>query len=219
MPNEPVPHDPRKLRAADTDREHVAKILHDAMSEGRLTVGELDERLQTVYAAKTLGELEPVTSDLPAPSPLPAQHPQQSAADSRIGGTPTGSTSIAVMSRSDRNGSWVVPQQYNAVAIMGGVDLDLTQARFAAREVTITVFALMGGVDIVVPDDVEVHVGGVGIMGAFDDHTNRKHKKDEPERPLPQGAPTVRITGLALMGGVNVKRPKRKKKDREQLPE
>jgi hypothetical protein len=35
------------------------------MSEGRITMGELEERLNDVYAAKTLGELEPVTADLP----------------------------------------------------------------------------------------------------------------------------------------------------------
>jgi len=45
--------------------ERVAKILHDAMAEGRLTVSELEERLDKVYAAKTFGELEPLLRDLP----------------------------------------------------------------------------------------------------------------------------------------------------------
>jgi len=42
------------MRASDADRERVAKVLHEAMGEGRLTLAEVEERLQAVYAAKTL---------------------------------------------------------------------------------------------------------------------------------------------------------------------
>lgn len=217
MPNEPAHPEPKDLRAADADRERVAQILHDAVGEGRLTVTEADDRLKTVYAAKTLGELEPVTADLPVPSPM-STAPDAQVHDSRIGGTPDGSTAISIMGGAERRGNWVVPRQFNAVSIMGGVDLDLTQARFAARETTITVFALMAGVDIIVPDDVEVHVRGVGLMGAFEDMT-RKRKHDDSDQSPPPGAPIVIVNGVALMAGVEVKRPKRKKKDRKQLPD
>ena len=84
--------------------------------------------------------------------------------------------------------------------------LDLTQALFAAREVTITAVALMGGVDIVVPDDITVVVNGAGIMGAFEDNA---HVQGAP------GAPVVRINGVAVMGGVDVKRPKNRGANRD----
>ena len=42
-------------------------MLRDAAGEGRLTLAELDERLDAVYAAKTYADLEPLTRDLPAP--------------------------------------------------------------------------------------------------------------------------------------------------------
>jgi hypothetical protein len=216
VPNEPTPAEPKRLRASDADRERVAQVLHRALGEGRLTASELDERLGTVYNAKTLGELEPVTADLPVPAPAPEDR-VPAAQDSRIGGTPTSTTAIAVMGGADRDGRWVVPGQFNAVAVMGGVDLDLTQAQFASRDTTITVFTLMGGVDIVVPDDVEVHVNGAGLMGAFEDHT-RRGRQDGTRPAPPHGAPIVRINGLAIMGGVDVKRPTRKK-DRRSLPE
>ena len=58
----PEPH----LRAADADRAAVATVLGRHMSAGRLTVAEYDERLARVYAAKTYGELEELTADLPA---------------------------------------------------------------------------------------------------------------------------------------------------------
>ena len=56
------------LRASDAEREHHAELLREHAALGRLTVDELDERLDRVYAARTLGELAPVVADLPAPS-------------------------------------------------------------------------------------------------------------------------------------------------------
>jgi hypothetical protein len=53
------------MRASDDDREGVAGRLRDAHAEGRLTMEEFEERLDTTYAAKTLGELTVVTRDLP----------------------------------------------------------------------------------------------------------------------------------------------------------
>jgi hypothetical protein len=60
----PQPH----LRAADTDRAAVATVLGEHMSAGRLTLEEYDERLTRAYAARTFGELEELTADLPAAS-------------------------------------------------------------------------------------------------------------------------------------------------------
>jgi hypothetical protein len=53
------------LRAGNVDRERVVAQLNTAFSEGRLDVAELDERVAAAYAAKTLGELVPLTADLP----------------------------------------------------------------------------------------------------------------------------------------------------------
>jgi hypothetical protein len=55
------------LLASDAEREHHAELLREHAAQGRLTVDELDERLDRVYAARTRGELEPIVSDLPAP--------------------------------------------------------------------------------------------------------------------------------------------------------
>ena len=63
----PEPH----LRAADADRTAVATQLGDQMSAGRLTVAEYDERLARAYAARTYGELEELTADLPRPAVQP----------------------------------------------------------------------------------------------------------------------------------------------------
>ena len=67
------------LRASDAEREHHAELLREHAAQGRLTVDELDERLDRVYAARTLGELVPVVADLPAPAPSPRERPRDRA--------------------------------------------------------------------------------------------------------------------------------------------
>ncbi len=205
MSDELVPADQSHLRASDADRERIAQVLHKATAEGRLDIHELDERLGAVYAAKTYGELVPITADLVLSGlPQAAVAPQyQSAVDNRVGGQPGSSVSVAFWSGVNRKGQWVVPRMHQAVAVLGGIEIDLTHARFAEAEVTISCFAFWGGVEIRVPDDINVNVDGFGFMGAFEDRA--------PSRRHIPGAPTVRITGLAIMGGVEVKGPKKKK--------
>jgi hypothetical protein len=204
--NPPLPADRRHLRVSDADRDQAAEVLKEAAGQGRLTLDELDERLDHVYAAKTYADLETVTRDLPATGAVP---PAPAATggfhDGRVGGTPGSKISVAIMSEARRSGQWVVPSVYVAVAFMGGVVLDLRQARFSEREVTIHAYAWMGGVNIIVPEDIEVDVSGIAFMGGFD------HRASGPGAP---GAPRVKIIGFAFMGGVDVKRKPPKKRER-----
>jgi hypothetical protein len=198
MTDQPGPADPRQMRAADTDRDHTAEVLRRAAAEGRITFEELDERIGQAYAAKTFADLEALTRDLPgagARAPVPAtpryQPPEVPA------GTPAPSFSVAILSGAQRAGPWLVPPSYTAVAILGGVELDLRHARFTAAEVTIRAFSLLGSITITVPEDMDVDVSGIGVMGAFD------HRASWPGVP---GAPRLRVIGFAMLGGVEVQR-------------
>ncbi|MEV6901344.1 DUF1707 domain-containing protein [Amycolatopsis sp. NPDC051372] len=208
------------MRASDADREQVAQVLHQALSEGRITITELEERLSTVYAAKTIGELKPVTRDLPIgaspttpAAPSSALQPATSRAlglpDNRIGGHPGSNVSIGVLSGAVRKGSWVLPPQHTSVAFWGGAEIDLRSARFADKQSTITAVAIMGGIEITVPDDINVDVTGLGLMGGF----VLEDKSGAP--PAPPTAPTLTINGLAFWGGVVVYRKKAKKDNRQ----
>jgi hypothetical protein len=79
---------------------------------------------------------------------------------------------------------------------MGGCDLDLRQAQIEHDEVAITVFTIMGGTEIYVPEGIEVDVGGAAIMGANDEHGS------DPA-PLP-GTPLIRLRMITLMGGADL---------------
>lgn len=203
--SEPPP-DASKMRAADTDRDRAAEMLRTAAAEGRITFEELDERVSQVYAAKTFGDLRAVTHDLPGPGvtpPVPALRP--TALPDIAPGAAGPSASVAIMCGARRAGPWVVPPAYHAVAIMGAVELDLRQATFAAEEVTIRAFCLMGGITITVSEQVAVDVAGLGVMGGFDPSASMTGSP---------GAPRVRVVGCACMGGVAVRR----RPARDELP-
>jgi hypothetical protein len=193
------PADHSLMRVSDSDRERAADVLREAAGHGRITMDELDERLELTYAAKTYADLAAVTRDLPGPAQAP--NAVQPAMAGRIGGTPRSKFSVAIMSGARRMGRWVVPRNYVGVAVMGGIELDLREAQFSEPEVTIHAYTLMGGIEITVPEDVDVDVSGVAFMGGFD------HNASGPGVP---GAPRVRIIGFALMGGVDVRRKPQK---------
>ena len=194
-----------ELRASNADRERVAEILRTAAAEGRIDLDELDERLGAAYAAKTYADLVPLTRDLPV-----AAHPgPPMAVDNRIGGAPTSSGGVAVMGGFHRKGRWVVPPLFVGFAFWGGGELDLREARFAEAEVEIRLFAVMGGFEVIVPEDAEVIINGVGIMGGFDDRA---------AGPGVPGGPRIKVTGLAFWGGVDVKRlPPKEEVERRKL--
>ncbi|HUN35982.1 MAG TPA: DUF1707 domain-containing protein [Trebonia sp.] len=214
----PVPSDkagPGGMRASDSDRERVAEALREAAAEGRLDLEELNDRLDLVFAAKTYAELEPITADLPTMSPNRGTRPEtrpDSSGINRYGGEASEHVAVAIMGGFSRKGSWVVPPVMSAVAIMGGGELDLRDARFSERVVTIHVTAIMGGIEITVPDDARVEVNGIGIMGGFDHSATGEGSAD---------GPTIIINGLAFWGGVEVKRrPSRSGKlERRTTPE
>ncbi len=198
--------DAPELRASDADRERVAEVLRDALAEGRLDMGEFEERLDATYRARTYGELAPITRDLPAgaaavtPRVPMTKDPAESGewAGRITGGEGSSSWAVAVMSGFQRKGRWTMPRRFNSFAFWGGGEIDLREADFADREVVVNCVAIMGGMNVVVPPGVEVIVRGIGIMGGFD-HSEEGVLGDP-------GAPRVIVTGFAFWGGVGVER-------------
>ncbi|MCW2765901.1 MAG: hypothetical protein JWO11_1860 [Nocardioides sp.] len=191
------PADPGQLRVSDEDRHRVAETLREAAGEGRLDLNELDQRLEAAYAAKTYAELVPITSDLPAhDGPTPAV--PGTGSPPVVG--PATQRHVAIMSGLDRSGEWMVPAHLKITAVMGGAELDLREATFAAREVVITINAFMGGARIIVGPHTNVVIEGVGFMGGYSGPSGLVSAE------LDGDSPTVRVRGLAVWGGVSVER-------------
>lgn len=196
-PLEPI--DPARQRISDADRERVAEMLREAAGDGRINLGELDERLDATYAAKTYAELVPITLDLPAHS----DHTPVAAAS----GTQVAITSerhLAILGGFDRGGQWVVPAEMSVVVVMGGAEIDMRDAQFSAREVVVNLHVVMGGVEVVVNPETNVIIEGTGIMGGFSGPNSRTPAE------LTRDSPTVRVTGFAIWGGVSIERKHRR---------
>jgi hypothetical protein len=177
--------DKPQLRASDAERDAVAEHLRAAAGEGRLTLDELTDRLEAAFGASTRAELEPLTADLPA-APAPA---------------PSGTGRrwiVAIMGGGRHRGRWRIASRCTVVNIMGGADLDLTEAIVEGPETEIRVFSLMGGSNIKVPEGVHVDLGGFALMGGND------LKLAGRAQPQP-GAPSVRVRAYSLMGGTDVR--------------
>ena len=63
--------DPKLMRASDQDRDRTANLLREHHAVGRLDADEFSERLDRVFTAKTIGDLDELTADLPAVDPYP----------------------------------------------------------------------------------------------------------------------------------------------------
>lgn len=86
-------------------------------------------------------------------------------------------------------------KQSNATAIMGGARIDLRQAEFA-DDAVVDVLAMWGDVEIIVPEHVAVRNQVTNILAGTEDKTKQKTTK---------ASPTLVITGMAIMGGVEIK--------------
>jgi uncharacterized protein DUF1707 len=180
-------------RAADTDRIQIAQLLAYAAEQGRLQLKDYEDRLAKAYAATTYQELDRLRADLPG-----------SVANPRRGGKPNPAPStllLALMSGFERRGRWNVPKKLTTFTFWGSGVVDLRYADFTSTEVEIHAYSIMGMQNILLPPEVNVEVHGHGVMGGFD------HKVLGEGTP---GAPTVKICGFSLWGGVGIKRKARR---------
>ncbi|MGD2154499.1 MAG: DUF1707 domain-containing protein [Gemmatimonadales bacterium] len=174
-------------------RDRVTAELCEHFAAGHIELDALESRLAAVDEAKDERELAELVGDLPALAAAAAAAPPVVAEPRSERGW-----ALAVMGGASRKGEWSPPRRLRAVAVMGGIELDFRDARLAPGETQVTVVALMGGVEIVVPPGLPVTVRGVGILGAVD---QAEQSADEVDA----SAPHLRVTALALMGGVDIK--------------
>ena len=185
-----------RLLAAD-ERELVAQELSLHFAADHLSMDELEERLSLVYGAPTSSQLHGLVSDLPALDrrKLDSGNMPMLAPSALV---PNRGVVIAVMGGAERTGSWLVPRELKVWAIMGGAEIDLRDAKFAPGVTEIDVTVFMGGVVITVPRGVRVETIGAAVMGGFESSAGDATALD-PSQPV------LRVTGLAVMGGVEVK--------------
>jgi Domain of unknown function (DUF1707) len=184
---------PRDLRASDADRERVITMLNEAAGDGRLTLGEHSERVERAYAARTLGELAPLTADLALPAAQPIR------LDSRRPMT-------GIFARERRDGRWVVPDRLMVTAVFGEVILDLREALLQSHRVTILATLFGGTLQLIMPDEIAVEMTGAAVLSrrSGDPGPRQPNLPGQPQRPV------IEVRTLLSFGGrVKIVRPRR----------
>lgn len=190
------------LVAVRDRREQVIAALTEHFAGDRLDIEEFDRRVDRAHLASTIVELDAVLADLPAVTLAPSLAPSPASAPQAmvVRDDPNRAQSSRiwmVMGGIERKGQWMVPRTMSAICFWGGGSLDFRDADFGPGVTELNVVAIMGGLEIIVPPWLSVDVDASAIMGGFDE----RHRA--PQAPDP-GRPVLRITGLVMMGGVEI---------------
>ncbi len=180
------------IRASHEDRDRVVDVLSAASADGRLTAGELDERVGAALSARTLGELAVLTADLPA---VPDATAAVAAKDV---------VRIEQEGASTRRGDgWVVPRRMEIRSAWGEVTLDLTRAVITHDTLHIDLDMRAGALKLVTRPGIVVDT----------DALVANYAEVKVGRAVDAGAPVVlrvRITGEISWGQVVVRAPRRR---------
>ncbi|MDE3721732.1 DUF1707 domain-containing protein [Nocardiopsis sp. N85] len=190
---------PDRLRASHSDRERVLKVLREAATDGRIDLDEFEERSSRAQEARVLGDLPPLTEDLLSAEEQPIRLDHQPA--------------FGVFGTAVRRGRWVAYPGDLVLALFGRVRVDMREALLLHGHHRMVVTAVVGRVEIEVPDGVEVRVNGRSLLGRRST-TARRSDLSNP--------PVLEIDGFSLLGTVRVRAPRRSRfprlKRRERRP-
>jgi hypothetical protein len=183
--------------ALNAQRERTINTLCEFFANDSLELADFEQRLDRAHRATSLADLEKLTADLQvaAPAGAPAAPP---AVRRPLGALQRAARQllVAVMGGVTRKGRWTPAQHTVLLAFWGGAELDFRDADLAPGVTEVTIIAVMGGASVVVPPNLNVETGGIAIMGGFD-------HRGTGETPSAD-SPTLRVNGLAVMGGVDI---------------
>jgi len=122
---------------------------------------------------------------------LPAMNDQTRATESELPGVV-----VSPMGGLRRSGAVALRPSTTVVTLVGGIDLDLTDATIPPEGARLTKVSVVGGVSVVVPPDVRVELRGFSLVGG---------RNVERLRDVPPGARVLRINAWSIVGGVRVR--------------
>ena len=187
----------------DHTRQVTIEALCEHFANDVMSVEEFERRVDLAHKATAVGGLKELLRDLPGGNlpavaePGGAPAPVESVSITSAANVKEREVVVAVMGGGGRAGRWRPARKNFAVAVMGGAELDFRDAVMGPGVTELHIFAMWGGVEVIVPPGLNVESHGIALLGGFE------HVADQTLAPDPL-APTLRITGFALMGGVEV---------------
>lgn len=191
----PVPNEDKPVNVL---REETIDRLIVNYGHGRLSMEAFQRRLDQAFDANDAATLTSLTADLGdhVDAPYLERKHSQFGQFIPVGEDKDSERVVTILGGNDRRGVWTVPRILGIVTVLGGTDLDMSEARLAARTTRINVFCLFGGIDIKVPEGVNTTMNVTCILGGAD--TNAPSSGD-PD------APVLIIDGFVIFGGLDVK--------------
>jgi predicted membrane protein len=104
---------------------------------------------------------------------------------------------VSVFGDITHTGSWPTRHRLSPVAVFGDIDLDFRQAPTPEDRITISAVAPFGDIEVLVPDGVQVDVGGFTVFGS--------KKVAVGDRDTNESAGVIRLRGFSLFGSVKVR--------------
>lgn len=196
----PVPPQRQPALAPTSDRrDAVVSKLTQYFAAGRIEMDDFESRTDRALRAATNDDLDAVLTELsPAARKdvATATNPGEFAVDQprRHGSRMT----FVVMGGVDRKGRWMPARRHLVFVWMGGLELDFREAILPPGVTDVYVFAMWGGVEVAVPQGLDVDVSGGAVIGGLERITQESGSTD-PRRPR------LRIHALALMGSIEVR--------------
>lgn len=156
-------NDPAKtFRIGHKERDEAIELLREAVGDGRITVEELDERMEKVQAARFPIDLDEVLSDLTTSLPSDRFRPghglMRSTPVSRAIEIGQPLVIKAGWESELRRGRWQVPPSIRCEPSMSNIELNFLEVDTDLEVIDVEVIAGMGSVVIVVPDDWGVNI-------------------------------------------------------------
>ena len=103
---------------------------------------------------------------------------------------------LALLGGLAREGRWNTRRRTVSVSVVGGADLDLTEAVIPEEGTTLVKVSLVGGVKLTVRAGTDVRVQGFSLIG-------RRRIEEGEAAP---GAPVVNVHAYGVIGGVKIRR-------------
>ena len=183
-------------------REQAVELLMDHFAKDVMDLKEFEGLLDAANRCSTAGELRELLSKLP---PVESSEPATDMIPARGGGPVVVDAArvrghgalMGILCRTIRAGRWIPARKNFALGVLAGISLDFREALLGPGITDLKVLTILGGVEIIVPPEMAVEVDGMALLGTW------KHETDVPLRTNPD-LPTLRVQGLAILGGVNV---------------
>lgn len=191
----PVKLDDRPIEQV---REEVIDTLIYNYSHGVISSEAFERRLDKAMASQDHQTIYQLIDDLEHQQDpeISAQKERQFNVNYAASNNVEADTIVNILGGSTRSGQWTVPKEIRVISILGGSDIDFTDAIFTSPNVTIKVLCLFGGSDIFVPENVNVISKAFCILGGIDNTAPSISSRQ---------APTITIEGLVLFGGLDIK--------------